>query len=455
MIGQQSTRQLYESEGPKGFARKVCHLLGVTDEQGRRYRHPSGRPAWKKPRDSKGSEMAPLDPYSFSLKDLAEATLGPQHKGESLMRSPLWWQVLQHQRAAQEEHQPIMEDTGAAAVPASAFADINAFTSVVAGLLEIEVMKGWEYPDFIMDDIMPERGTRMFDGRKVIGTGEIGDQAEPRYPGNPTKRAGFSERWIIQPRTVELALACEVLQETVYLDLTGEVLERANNVGYWVHRRQEMLCIDHFLGIINNYIYNGVNYNTYINAGYFNNVIPSNPLVFWEQIQKAEVAFRDMIDPATGSRVKITPDSVYVNQELLYTMQAIVRATELEYRGPGGMTSQPTGGPPPTGGQDIRKFGNVLRNYKIYTSPLVYQRMTDPSGLNLDAAHAGARWFIWDSRTPPFHRCVNWPLRIQQAAPNQVDLIDRGIVLFVKADLRMIPMTYEPRRIIVNYLDAG
>jgi hypothetical protein len=253
---------------------------------------------------------------------------------------------------------------------------------------------------------------------------------------------------------VELALACEVLQETVYLDLTGEVLERANNVGYWVHRRKEMLCIDHFLGIINNYIYNGVAYNTFINAGYFNNIRPSNALVFWEQIQAAEILFRDMIDPATGSRVKITPDTLVVNQDVLYTAEAIVRATELEFRGPGGMTSPATGGPPPVG-QDVRRFGNVLRNYKIFTSPLIYQRMTDPTGLNLDAAHAGARWYIFDSRNPPFHWCSNWPLRIQQAAPNQVDLIDRGIVLFVKADLRGIPMTYEPRRIVVNYLDTA
>src|SRR5262249_25614318 len=152
---------------------------------------------------------------------LAEATLGPQYQGEALMRSPVWNQVLAHQRSAQAERRPIMEDTGAGAVPPSAFGDINAFTSVVAGLLEIEIRAGWEFPDFIMDEVMPDKPTRMFDGRKVIGTSELGDVAEPRYPGNPTKRAGFGERWIMQPRTVEISLACEVLQETVYLDLTG------------------------------------------------------------------------------------------------------------------------------------------------------------------------------------------------------------------------------------------
>jgi len=447
MIGQQSTRQLYESEGPRNFVRKACHLMGLTDQRGMRYRDPvSGRPVRRRPRDSSGREMDYLDPRTFSIPDLAESILGPPYKGNALMSSDHWKVVQSRQRQAQAEGRPIMEDTGAGAVPPSAFADINAFTSVVSGLLEIEVMKGWEYPDFIMDDIMPDRPTRMFDGRKVIGAGEIGDVAEPRYPGNPTKRAGFGERWIMQPRTVEIALACEVLQETVYLDLTGEVLEPANNVGYWVHRRKEMMCIDHFLAIINNYVYNGVAYNTYINAGYFNNVLPSNELFFWEQVQAAEILFRDMIDPATGSRVKITPDSIYINQDKLYTARATIHATELEYRSPPGSTSV---------SQDIRKFGNVLRNYKMYTSPLVYQRMTDASGLNLSPSVAGARWYIWDSKNPPFHWCSNWPLRIQQAAPNQVDLIDRGVVLFVKADLRGIGMTYEPRRIVVCYQGAS
>src|SRR6516162_6409353 len=109
MIGQQCTRQLFESKGPKGFAREVCYLLGVTDREGRRYKDPqTGRPVWKKPRDSRGGDMDALNPYTFSLRDLAEATLGPQHKGEALMRSPLWGQVLAHQRQCQEDRRPIL-----------------------------------------------------------------------------------------------------------------------------------------------------------------------------------------------------------------------------------------------------------------------------------------------------------------------------------------------------------
>lgn len=432
MIGKQSARQLFESLGPAAFAKNVRYLLGASDPKGKRYRNKTGTQERRKPRDSKGAEIQPLDPSSFSLRDLAEAILGEQW--EAKMRSPRWSMAV-----ALQEEEALLEDTGAGAVMASQFADINAFTAVVSGLLEISLMDGWENPEFIMDQVMPDVPTRMFDGRKVIGTTRLGDVAAPRYPGEATKRAGFSERWITQPRTVENALACEVTQEAVYLDLTGEVLEQANAVGDWIRWRKEMRCIDLFIAVVNSYSYNGTSYNTYQANGTWNNQITGNELLYWEQIQTAEILFRDMLDPATNLRVRIVPDSMYVNQEKLYTAQMVVGATEVELRGAPGATS---------GNQDVRKSKNPVPGYKIYTSPLVYQRMTDASGLNLSSSNAGKYWYLWDSKKPPFKYASNWPLRVQQAAPNQVDLIDRGIVLFVKGDERGVPMVYEPRRIV-------
>jgi hypothetical protein len=433
MIGKQSTRQLFESLGPAGFAKNVRYLLGASDKNGRRYRDPkTGTQKRVAPKDSKGSDMAALDPATFSLRDLAEAILGESWQAK--MSSPRWAYATMLQ-----EEEALLEDNGAGAVTASAFADINAFTAVVSGLLEISLMDGWENPEFIMGDIMPDVPTRMFDGRKVIGTTRLGDVAAPRYPGEPTKRAGFSERWITQPRTVENALAVEVFQETVYLDLTGEVLEQANAVGDWLRWRKEMRQIDCFLGITSTYSYNGTSYSTYLQNGFYNNQLTGNELLFWEQIQTLLLLFRDMTDPATGLRVRIQPDSMFVNQDKLWTAQMVMGATEVELRGAPGAT---------TGNQDVRRSANPVPKYKLYTSPLVYQRMTDASGLNLSATTAGKYWYLWDSKKPPFRYASNWPLRVQQAAPNQVDLIDRGIVLFVKGDERGVPMVYEPRRIV-------
>jgi hypothetical protein len=64
----------------------------------------------------------------------------------------------------------------------------------------------------------------------------------------PTKRVQFGERWITQPRTVENALACEVTQEAVYLDLTGEVTPAGQQRRRLARYRKELRCIDAFIG---------------------------------------------------------------------------------------------------------------------------------------------------------------------------------------------------------------
>ena len=80
-------------------------------------------------------------------------------------------------------------EAGVGAVQPSAFANINAFTAVVAGLLEISIMEGFQLPEFIADQLMPPDNTKMFAGRKVIGTTRLGNKAEERQPGMPTARA--------------------------------------------------------------------------------------------------------------------------------------------------------------------------------------------------------------------------------------------------------------------------
>jgi hypothetical protein len=293
--------------------------------------------------------------------------------------------------------------------------------------------------------LAPVETTRMFDGRKVLGTARIGDVGEVRMPGMPTKRAGFGERWITQPRTQENAMSCEVTQEAVYLDLTGEVLDHANAVGEWIAWRKEIRVIDAFIGVTNTYSYKGSSFNTYLSASTWDNDIASNELVDWVNLEKILLKFRDMKDPETGLRVQIVPNRILVNQEKLFTARGILGATQVSRRDtPGDLTGTTNTGP-----LEIRFAPNPVAGLFMepLTSPLVYQRMTESTGLNLSASNAGKYYFVWEYGKP-LKYAQNWPLRVQQAAPNQLDMIDRGIVLFVKADERGIPMWYEPRRIV-------
>ena len=440
MIGTSSTRTVLENYKHKAgknyrghFVKEVLHLLGLVDTNGRRYVDRHGAGILKDPVNSKGLMEKRLDPREFSLRDLAEGIIGEN-----------WAKVMNPDNVRRanlvEQTMGVME-AGTGAIAASQFADINAFTAVVSGLLEISVLEQFRAPDFIADKLMPTQNTKMFAGRKVIGATRIGDKAEQRQPGMPTARVQIGERWITMPNTVENALSAEVTQEAVYLDLTGEVLQNAGDVGYWLGYRKEIRCIDAKLGITNTYSYKGTSYNTYLSNGYYNNDITGNELVHWDQVQNTLVVFRNMLDPETNTRIQTRPNRVLVNLEKLVTARSIMGdlAAGVEYRDAPGSSTQP---------QEVRAFQSPYKgDFEILTSPLVYQRMTDANGLNLSASTAGKYWFMWEEGKDMTYE-QNWPIRVQQAAPNQLDMIDRGVVLFVKADERGVPMVREPRRIV-------
>jgi len=434
MINKQVLRRLRESLQAGGTVRKLYHLMGLADERGNRYRNAAGNPILKNPRNSAGGEEERLRPSEFSLRELAEGLIGEDW---SRKMNP----DVTRQIAESEESRPILEAAGTGALMPTDFIDINAFTATVSGLLEVALLEAWQNPEYISDQLMPDEPTKVFGGKKIIGTGRAGDVAEQRQPGMPTKRVQFGERWVTTPATVENALSIEVTQEAVYLDLTGEVTKQAADIGDWLRWRKEIRCIDCFLGVTNTYSYNGTAYNTYLTSGFYTNSITSNELLHWTNIQTILLTFRDMLDPTTNTRVLIKPNRILVNMEKLFTAQAILGAREVEYRDIPGSTSA---------AQNIRHFNNPLAGVGLgnpLQSPLVYQRATDSDGLALSATNAGKLYYVWEYGRP-FKYMQNWPLRFQTAAPNNIDMIDRGIVAFYKADERGVPAVIEPRTIV-------
>lgn len=423
MIGKTGCRNLLESVGndAKRFVNHWTHLLGVTDEQGNRHRDFSGNMKLKAP---DGGER--INPKEVSIRGLAESLLG-----EDAVERYLNPNVVRN----------VLEDNGAGAVGPSSFANINAFTAATAGLLEAAILEGWQNPQFIQDVIAPVEPSRQFEGRKTIGVSRIGDLAETREPLMPTKRVQLGEKWIVQPRTVENALAVEVSQEAVYLDLTGSLVNEANDLGTWLGYRKELRCIDSFIGVVNSYNYKGTSYNTYISNGYYNNDLSgSNELLYIDNVLAAEVLFRDMKDPDTNTRVLIMPNTLLVNREKGYVAEMLLGSNEAQYRSAPGAT---------TGEQSFRTGNNPIKSkYRILESPLVYERCLAADGLNLSAANAGKSWWLFEAGQGTHVYVQNVPLRTQSAAPNQIDMIDRGLVLFVKADERGIPMWKQPRKVV-------
>lgn len=434
MIRQNDVRDLLESHcggDRRQFVRTMLESMGLRDEYGNIYRDAAGNQTLRNPRVN-GAEQPRIQPREMSLESLGRGILG--HDLFESYFTPGSTRLAADMPAIMAERHLL--EAGEGAVQASAFANINAFTAVVVGLLEVSVLVGWENPAFIGDKLMPDEPTKMFDGRKVIGGTRIGDQAEERQPGMPTKRVQIGERWVTQPRTVENALASEVTQEAVFLDLTGDVTRNATDVGTWLRYRKELRQIDAFIGVTNTFSYKGTSYNTYQTASTWDNDF-SNELFHYTQVQLALIKFRDMKDPDTGTRVLIQPNMMLVQREKLLEAQAILTASNVQYRDAS------------TSASYIREYPNpIAGKFQLIESPLVYERITAADGLNIAAANAAKYWWLFESGSNTIVYAQNWPLRVQQAAPGQVDMIDRGIVLYVKADERGIPMWKEPRRVV-------
>src|ERR1700726_892332 len=161
MIRSESIRTLYESAGPGSFVRRTYQALGLCDAAGKRHHDRAGNATLVNPKDAQGHEIERFRPDEYSLRDLAESLIGDdwseQLNPDAIKRTALL-----------EDKRSILE-AGTGAITASAFANINAFTAVVAGLLEVSVLEGWKNPQYFADDLMPAENTRMFEGRKAIG----------------------------------------------------------------------------------------------------------------------------------------------------------------------------------------------------------------------------------------------------------------------------------------------
>lgn len=432
MIGRMQLRQLLENNHRGNlvtFENQIWHMAGLTDEHGVPYQSETGDPILRNPIIN-GREENRLRLGQISLRGLAEAIMGedavelmnPNRTGAALRRRQLM-------------------EAGTAAVHPSAFSNINTFSGVATGLLEAEMLAAYTNPIYIGDKLAKPSQTRQFSGRKTIGVTRIGDKAEPRQPGMPTKRATVGERWIVQPETTENSLSMEILQETVYLDITGDLVRQANDIGDWIRYNKEMRILDVFAGVVNNYNYKGNTYNTYISNGYYNNVLTGNELLTPENLNKAEIVIADMRDPDTGTRINIMPNMLVCQHEFFAGATAILNGQDLAYRDK-----------PADGAGVIQRYVNgpsiyTQRGYELVKSRLLYERINAANGLNQSASNAGKYWWLLDSNGFMTYE-ENWPLRVQNAVPGQMDMIDRGVLMYIKADERGVPMVREPRKAV-------
>lgn len=306
------------------------------------------------------------------------------------------------------------------------------FSSITGQIIYSEVLERFNDPLLIGSQLCPSRSTE-FDGEKIPGIGQIGDEAEAIGEAKPYPLAGVTEEYIETPRTTKRGVIVPVTKEAIFFDRTGLVLERAGDVAHSLAINKEKRCLDTALGITTSYRRNGgaaqATYGDTHTEGDFDNLAGSNALADWTDIEIAELLFDAITDPNTGEPIDVMPSQLVVPTALLRTAQRILSATEIRVGDGASASTQTISGNPVA---QSRGSGA----YTILSNQYVKARTS-----------SATTWFIGQFNRA-FRYMENWPITAVQAPPNSEAEFTHDIVQRFKVSERGAPAVIEPRYVV-------
>jgi hypothetical protein len=351
-----------------------------------------------------------LHAEDFSIRDLAEALVPDGRE----------WVRLLDPRAG----------GGVSVLEAVDGVDVTAFLNVTGQVIYAKILEGYSQEAFVASKLVQTVPTRL-DGEKIPGVSRVADEIDEVGPGMPYPHLGFSEDYIETPSTAKRGFIVPVTKEAIFFDRTHLVLSRAAEVGEALGLNKEKRILDCVLGVTNNYKANGAEYNTYYaSGGPWKNVLASNELVDWTDVDAAEQLFADILDPHTGEPVLVRGTTVLVMPAYRHAAHRVFNAAEVTYAA--------------SGAPSTTTYANPLGNYRVHESRLAYRRVV-ASGVS--AADAKKWWFVGDFRKA-FAYMENWPITVTQAPLGSEAEFTNDIVLRFKASERGAAAVLNPRYVV-------
>lgn len=280
------------------------------------------------------------------------------------------------------------------------------FSNITGQLVFAAVQRGYDMPELIGDRLVTVVPTK-YSGEKIPGLGEIGDVVEVVNEGQPFPQAVFGENWIETPETIKRGIIVDVTKEAIFFDLTGQLLQRAGNVGKWIAINREKRILDVVLGISTVYKRNGGAAEATYQA---DNTVTATPLVDWTSVDAADTKYSGLTDPETGEPIITTPNTLIVPPALRNVASRIRTAT---------MTGQTTSA------RETRVDGNsLIGNWDIISNQYVKNRTSSDS-----------TWFYGNPKAA-FVYSQNWPIQVEQEGANSAVAFERDIIARYKASER-------------------
>lgn len=310
----------------------------------------------------------------------------------------------------------------------------SAFHNITGQIVYSAIMEPYNAVAHVFTPLIPEVKTEFLQGEKIPGVTEIGDEIAERAEGDPYALAGVGEDWIFTPSIKDRGVIVPVTWEAIFGDRTGKVLDRCGDVGKWGGRNREKRAIDCVIDentTRHRYNWRGTTIASYgDNSGNhsWDNLVASNGLVDWTDLDAAEQLLNAITDPYTGEVVDVEARHLIVTKQLEQVANRILSATELRVATPGYATA---------GNPTLTNFANpYLNKYQVVSSKLLAPRLATDTDWFLGDIGAYARYMVAERAN------------VVQAPPNTEAEFHRRIVAQFRFNERGEYVVVQPRAII-------
>lgn len=276
------------------------------------------------------------------------------------------------------------------------------FSNITGQIFFTEILDKYEDEEFVFSKAVEKKQSAIQDIERIAGLSRLGDQFLTVGENGEYRRLGVSEDYIEIPAKVKRGAIVEVTKEAVAGDLTGQLLERCGELGFYAGLNVEKRIIDAIIdegdGAAgahqggHRYTWKGTAYATYQASAPWVNLKTSNALADYTDIQNAWLQMAAITDPYTGEPILINPDTVIVGPDLVWEANRILTASTNRVVTPGYAT---TANPISTEGPNLA--AKVMGSLNILSSRLLKARMgTDTTWYMGNPRKAVRRYYNWD-----------------------------------------------------------
>lgn len=308
------------------------------------------------------------------------------------------------------------------------------FLNITGQIVYSAVLEKYQAPAFEISAAITTVPTQFLDGEKVAGVTQVGDEVTVRKEGDPYTLAGVTEDYIYTPSIKDRGMIVPLTWEAVFADRTGQLLERAGDVGTGFGQNKEKRAVDCVIdenATAHRYNWRGTviaTYNDNTGSHTWDNLAATNGLVDWVNLNTAEQLLNEMLDPYTGEPYVTMAKDIIVPKSLEYTADRITRATDYRATTPGFAT---TANPMQTVGDN--PFRGRIR---VLTSRYIAFRQATKTS-----------WYFGDI-SKAFRYMQAQPMQVLQAPPNSEKEFNNAIVNQFRVNERGEFTTFQPRAIV-------